>query len=48
MEEEKEVTPSLQGIAREVGGKTRRFSVLEGIGKLNFKKKGMVHSVLWI
>lgn len=48
MEEEKEVISDLQGIAREVEGKTRSFGVMEDSGKLYFKKDGMVYSVLWI
>lgn len=42
------MTPGLQGIAREVGGKARGFAVMEGIGKSHFKKESMVYSVLWI
>lgn len=37
----------LQGVAREVGGKTRDFAVMEGNGKLYFMK-GVVNRVLWL
>lgn len=48
MEKEKEVVSDLQGMAREVEGKTRGFAVMEGSGKLYFKKESMVYNVLWI
>lgn len=37
----------LQGVAREVGGKTRDFAVMEGNGKLYFMS-GVVIRVLWL
>lgn len=34
----------MQGLAREVEGKTRGFVVMEGSGKLHFKKEGIVNN----